>query len=77
MYTINKNVPMPPMHAPTTPLQEVINQLDVADSFFIPTDKPKSAIVLAHKCALRARIKVTTRQRIEDDVLGVRVWRLG
>ena len=48
----------------------------VGDSFFIPTLKPE---VMLYKINLNAKefgIKIRTAIRVEEQVMGVRVWRV-
>jgi len=51
--------------------------MDIGDSFFIPTLKPSSLIYAIENGARREGIKVKVFTSRKDDMLGVRVWRIG
>lgn len=48
----------------------------VGDSFFIPTMKPAYLTYAADSGAKREGIKVKVFTVTENDVLGIRVWRM-
>lgn len=52
-------------------------RMDVGDSFFIPTLDPMSIMIPAYATAREAKITVVCKQALTDEVLGVRVWRVG
>ena len=74
-FVIQKGIPIPRQRPPTSAYQDVIDRLEIGDSFLVVTDKQSSVVVLAHKCALRSQKTVTTRRVVEDGQKGVRVWR--
>lgn len=53
-----------------------LEQMNVGDSFFIPTLKPSSMIYAIDAGAKRARVRVKAFQTMKDDCIGVRVWRI-
>ena len=53
-----------------------LEQMNVGDSFFIPTLKPSSMIYAIDAGAKRAVVRVKAFQTMKDDCMGVRVWRI-
>ena len=53
-----------------------LEQMNVGDSFFIPTLKPSSMIYAIDAGGKRARVRVKSFQTMKDDCMGVRVWRI-
>jgi|TARA_R110000803_G_C11947981_1_gene317350 hypothetical protein len=51
--------------------------MQVGDSFFIPTLKSAPLIYSIETAAKRAKVKVKTYAVVEDDLMGVRTWRIG
>jgi hypothetical protein len=51
--------------------------MSVGDSFFIPTLKPANMIYIVDTRAKAAKIRVRIFTTVDDDCLGVRVWRVG
>jgi len=50
--------------------------MGVGDSFFIPTLKPAPMTYIIDTRAKAAKCKIRSEIRVEDDCLGVRVWRV-
>lgn len=48
----------------------------VGESFFIPTMRPSYMQYVVENSAKRAKVKVKCYRRVEDNVLGVRAWRV-
>jgi hypothetical protein len=51
--------------------------MDVGDSFFIPTMRPSHLLYTIDLAAKKKGFKVKAYVRKEDNVLGVRTWRVG
>jgi hypothetical protein len=50
--------------------------LGIGDSFFVPTLQPAPMTYIIDTRAKAAKCKVRTDIRVENDCLGVRVWRI-
>ncbi len=50
--------------------------MSIGDSFFIPTMQPAYMSYIIDTAAKKSGIKVKTYTRHEDEVLGVRAWRI-
>lgn len=50
--------------------------MNVGDSFFIPTLKSATLITAIESGAKRVKIKIKTCAVVEDDLMGVRTWRV-
>ena len=50
--------------------------MNVGDSFFVPTLKPAEMIYIVDTRAKVAKIRVRAYTAVNDDCLGVRVWRV-
>jgi hypothetical protein len=50
--------------------------MQVGDSFFIPSIKTSPLIYSIERGAKRSGIRVKTQIVIEDDLMGVRTWRV-
>jgi len=50
--------------------------MGIGDSFFIPTMQPAYMAYVIDTAAKKQGLKVKTYTRTEDDVLGVRAWRI-
>lgn len=50
--------------------------MEVGDSFFIPTLKASTLIFAIESGAKRAKIKVKTFQTLKENCMGVRCWRV-
>lgn len=46
------------------------------DSFFVPTNNTEFLTYKVKNAALKFGVNVAVRPRVEDDILGVRVWRV-
>ena len=51
--------------------------MDIGDSFFIPTLKPSPVMYAADSGAKRVGIKVKCYVSTKEGHLGIRVWRVG
>lgn len=50
--------------------------MGVGDSFFIPTNAVEAMMYKLRTAAAEFGIGVIVKARVEDDIVGVRVWRL-
>jgi hypothetical protein len=50
--------------------------MSVGDSFFIPTLTPAEMTYVIDTRAKFAKVRVRVYTRVEDSLLGVRVWRI-
>jgi hypothetical protein len=51
--------------------------MEVGDSFFMPTVRPAYGHYIIDVTSKRVDVVMKTYTVIEDDVLGVRAWRIG
>lgn len=52
------------------------DSMQAGDSFFIPSVKTAELIFSIERGAKRSKVRVKTQIVIEDDLMGVRTWRL-
>jgi hypothetical protein len=50
--------------------------MEVGDSFFVPTLKPSPMIYAIEMGAKRCQVRVKAFVTVKDECLGVRAWRL-
>jgi hypothetical protein len=50
--------------------------MGVGESFFIPTNSTEFLTYKVRTAAKEFGIKVVIRTRVEEDILGIRVWRM-
>lgn len=51
-------------------------ELDIGQSFFLPTLRPKGVFTLVEKHYRGRAYRLTWEERIERALLGIRVWRV-
>lgn len=69
-YEIQSNIPLP---TPRGPVKYPLADMKVGDSFFIPG---KNSQQISGSFAINRPKKFSVRQREENGVKGVRVWRI-
>lgn len=52
------------------------DDLNVGDSFFVPTLKPAQLIYVMNVRSKAAGVKVRCRATSKDGLMGIRVWRI-
>lgn len=50
--------------------------MNVGDSFFIPTMRPRHMVYIIDVTSKKVKVKMKTYPRHENGVLGVRAWRI-
>ncbi len=75
MFNIEKGVPLPLPHRPVKPRKYPFAEMEVGDSVFIPTAYSQ-LVGNAARGPCYAPMKFTVRTVTENNVKGVRVWRV-
>lgn len=75
MFTIDKNVPMPPEAKPLRNSKYPIQLLEIGESFFVPSEDMKKSRYVRNALAARAK-KLDVKVAFVVDDSGVRCWRI-
>jgi hypothetical protein len=77
---IDANIPIPKIVQVARESKYPLRSLQIGDSFFIPKGNEKgtrnSISSLMDACSKRHGLKFVTRTVVEDNVKGLRVWRV-
>jgi hypothetical protein len=50
--------------------------MNVGDSFFVPTNNTEAMTYKVKNESKLCGMKITVRTRVEEEILGIRVWRI-
>jgi hypothetical protein len=80
-FVIEKNVPLPKSNRGRGNTRYPFGRMDIGDSFFIAAPENATATQqrissAATHFAARHACRFTTREVMEDGVIGVRIWRI-
>lgn len=77
MVKIDKGFPIPKRGQRVIAVYKYpFSKMQVGDSFFTPTSRPNNMYTIAHRAAKIFNHKYTCRSVVEDEVAGVRIWRI-